>query len=122
MKDTEYKAEKKRVELYLSKWSYLFQDWYFHHTWEREYESGSGYSSVATTMAKWEYRRGYFTWYLPMLLDKSDSYVEGIVVHELAHILISATQNMRTKADTQMTEYATTCVADALMKVHSAKA
>lgn len=119
MTDREYAKQKANIKRYLKKWDDLVYSWTFYHDFQRHYENDSEFSKCASVASHWEYKKAYFTWYMPMFDGKDDDYVEDAVVHELSHVLISATQNFETPQDRQMTEYATTCVAEALRRLRA---
>lgn len=116
MTDKEYYKQKSRVQKSLNKWQAAGFAWFkITHTFKREAKDSNEMTAAADCTAYWEYKSAWVNWYLPNLVGKTDDELEGIVVHELSHILISSTQNYSTDQDRQMTEFAASMVADALI-------
>lgn len=66
----------------------------------------------------WCYQQATIKFYLPVLLDKSDSEIEKIVVHELVHILTSELLEFDAD-DTPHKEHGTVCVTKAFLWVRN---
>lgn len=116
MTDKEYNFEKARILKYLKKWHGAGFGWFtVDYTWHRHLKDGETITAMADTSTDWEYRRAYINWYLPMFQGVPDERCESTVVHELSHILVASTSNFSTDEDRQMTEYATSLVASALI-------
>lgn len=60
----------------------------FHYHAERWDEEAAGSSTGARACIMWEYIEADIHFYLPALLDQSDSELEYITVHEFCHALV----------------------------------
>jgi hypothetical protein len=116
MTDKEYKQEKARILKFIKKWRPAGFTWFkVHYDFIRELKDGNETSSAAECSCRWEYKEAFIKFYLPMFIDMPDDRVEAIVVHEHAHILVSPIQDFSTDETRQMTEFATSLVAEALV-------
>jgi Zn-dependent peptidase ImmA (M78 family) len=113
MNDKAAEAQKKRVDKYLKKWREAgFGWWKIDVTWSRgDHED----EAPATCYCQWEYRQAEITFYLPAIAKLTDEEVEGVVVHELSHLLVASVENYDDDNTRQKTEYAVSCVATALL-------
>lgn len=73
---------------------------------------------AADTSAKWQYRSAKITVYLPTVANHTDEDLEGIIVHELVHVLINPMESLMKDRDTNQCELAVENVALALMAAH----
>lgn len=122
MTDKEYKTQKKRVQKYIDKWfNAMGLKWFrVDLVWDRERDQDSP-NTAARTTTSWQYRHATVTWYMPTIVDNDDDFLEGIVVHEFVHILISPMAVVDKEADLPLQhEYATECLARAMQWVREA--
>lgn len=122
MTDKEYEAQKARVKKFIDKWyKAMGLDW-FHvdMAWERERREDRP-ATVAVTTTTWQYRNAYINWYMPAVVDNDDDFLENIVVHEFVHILVAPLMSVTDQEDLpNHHEYATECIARALVWVREA--
>jgi|ERR1044072_1486593 hypothetical protein len=122
MTDKQYSQQKKRVGSLIDKWKGPLGIGWYHVklVWSRAY-SEDNVRVMAVTETTWQYRQAVITWYLPTVLEETDEdFLESVVVHELCHILLAplaaAAGENDTKGDSMdVHEYATECVAQALI-------
>ena len=70
---------------------------------------------VGRAISSWQYRHATITWFMPAVVDNDDDYLEGIVVHEFTHVLISPLLLVNGEDDLPLQHvYATECVARAI--------
>lgn len=116
MTDKEYAFEKARIIKFLKKWRAVGFGWFqIDCTWHRESHDHEITTALADTSTHWQYRKAYMNWYLPMFVGLNDEEAEKTVVHELSHILIASTSDFSDDEHREMTEYATSLVASALI-------
>lgn len=122
MTDKEYREQKKRVQAYIDKWFKAMGLGWFQvtMTWQRERDSDNP-NTAARTISSWQYRNAEIIWFVPALVDNDDYFLEGIVVHEFTHILLSPLLLVDAKEDLPLQhEYATECVARAIQGAREA--
>lgn len=116
MNDKEYNIQKKRVQKLINKWRRpIGMGWWrieFAFTRERNADE---YNCVAMTESRWQYRYAAITFYLPAVADNDDDFLENIVVHEFSHVLISSMAQAIPEEHQMEHEYATECVAQAIL-------
>lgn len=123
MTDTEYEAEKARVERYCEKWRAAvgLGWWTVTYAWLREPDLTNirkdAYRAAAVTHTTWVYRQATIDWHLDVLQSQNDEELEHIVVHEFAHVLIDGLRQCVPKNahSEDLMEYITEGVARALM-------
>jgi hypothetical protein len=71
--------------------------------------------TAADTDAKWEYRQAKITFYLPSIANHDDEDLEGIIVHELVHVLLAPMESLRKDSETKQCELAVENTARALI-------
>lgn len=116
MTDKEYRKQKRRVQKYIDKWFKAMGLGWFQvtMTWQRERDADSP-NTAARTISSWQYRSAEIVWFVPALVDNDDDFLEGTVVHEFTHILLSPLLLVDAKEDLPLQhEYATECVARAI--------
>lgn len=116
MNDKEYAQQKKRVQRLIDKWfKPLGLEWFVvTMDWERERDRDNP-DTAAKTTTHWQYRQAWIKWFVPALVDNDDDFLEGIVVHEFTHILLSPLCLIDREEDLPLQhEYATECVARAI--------
>lgn len=123
MTDKEYSKQKKRVQGYIDKWfDTLGLGWFrVEMNWCRERKDESP-NVAADTTTQWQYRFSSINWYLPVIAENTDEAVEGIVVHEFAHILIAPIAQTASEELDQQHEYATESIARAFQWAREAGA
>lgn len=116
MTDKEYRDQVKRVKLYIDKWyKPLGLGWHqIDMNWSRVAKEENP-NAAAETMCLWQYRTGWITWYLPVIVGLNDDQLEGTVVHEFAHVLTWPLWENAGCGDNKENEYATEEVARALI-------
>lgn len=121
MTDEQYNKIKASVQKYLDKWLEPcgFTWWRITIEWVREYKDQESLSAAADTSVQWEYRQARVKFYMPMLEEMSEDRLEHLVVHELSHVLVASIHDFSDDNTRQMTEYATECVARALLYASS---
>ena len=126
MTDKEYAKQKKRIRQLIAKWHGTgFGWWRIDYEYDREVKESDNEvirNCVADCSTSWEYRTALITFYMPVVARQSDEELENQFVHEHAHILIGAIQDFSNENARQMTEYATECVARALVWAREAGA
>lgn len=120
MNDAEFEVQKARVQRYLDKWMPAgFGWWRIETVWERgNHESCDTQDTAAQCTEQWEYRDGRITFFLGKIKDLTEEYLEEAVVHELSHLLIGSIRDYSTPTERQLTEFAVTSVARALLWTH----
>lgn len=116
MNDEEFEKQKSRVQTYFDKWfKPLGMGWFeVDVDWLRSPDEDLP-NAAATTTFQWQYRQAGIKFFLPIIATLSDDKLEGVVVHEFAHILTSSmSQNAPEEYDQQM-EFGTETVARALI-------
>lgn len=117
MTDKEFEIQKKRVKKFVDKWfKTLGLGWYeIDFEWSREFDG----DTAGRTLSSWQYRSATITFFLPKLALQDDETIERTVVHEMAHVLLSALAQNQTEDDAglheQINEYATESVTNALI-------
>lgn len=120
MNDADAAIQKERVQRYLDKWMPAgFGWWKIKLEWDRgDHADCDTYERAAHINEQWEYRQAKICFHLSKLKDESDEGVERIVVHELSHLLVGSVRDYSTDAQRQMTEFAVSCVTNALLWTH----
>jgi hypothetical protein len=123
MTDKEYNELKRKLSKIVRVWSHkMGLGWYridIKYVNDFAYDKNTDTRDVAaTTKSDWQYRQALITFYMPKLAPSTDEELIETVVHELAHVLISPIEDFTDDSVSQMTEYTTTCVANALLWVH----
>lgn len=124
MTDKEYRKQKKRVQKYIDKWfTAMGMGWFqVTMTWNRERDADNP-NTAARTISNWQYRNAEIIWFVPTIPDQDDDFLEGIVVHEFTHVLLSPLLLVDNKEDLPLQhEYATECVARAIQWARKAGA
>lgn len=117
MTDKEYAKQKARVKKYIDKWfKTLGMGWFeIDFVWSREYDG----ETAGRTVSSWQYRSASITFMLPKIAEQDDETIERVVVHEMAHVLLSAlAQNQNEDQGglgDQINEYTTETVTNALI-------
>lgn len=122
MTDKEYREQKARIQKLIDKWFKAMGLGWFHvdMVWCRERNKDSPDTSAITTTS-WQYRNADIQWFLPVIADSDDDFLEGIVVHEFTHILLAPLLMVDKQDDLPLQhEYATECVARAIQWVREA--
>jgi hypothetical protein len=115
--DKDYREQKRRVKKYIDKWfRTLGLGWFsVDMEWSREKDN----DTAARTLSSWQYKNATITWFLPLLAQYDDDTVERTVVHEFCHVLLSGLaqnqQNTDESLSSQVNEYTTELVANALV-------
>lgn len=120
MNDEEFEKQKARVQRYIDKWMPAgFGWWRLDIQWERGSASGfEGYTENPNIIEHWQYRAATITFNLGATKDLTEERLEETVVHELSHLLVGSILDYSTEAQCQMTEFAVTSVARALLWTH----
>lgn len=120
MNDAEFEKQKARVQRYIDKWMPAgFGWWRIDFMWERSSASGfEGCTENANIIEHWQYRAATITFNLGATKDLTDERLEETVIHELSHLLLGSIRDYSTDAQRQMTEFAVTSVARALLWTH----
>lgn len=86
------------------------------------YRSDSSHPEVswcaAETEGRWQYRSAKITVYLPSLANHTDEEIEGVLVHEIVHVLIDPMESLMKTKDTSQCELAVENMALALIAAH----
>jgi hypothetical protein len=118
--DKEFKEQKLRLKKFLDKWQKPAGFGWF--TLEVQFDRERDEEAPGTfgkCWSRWQYRTGTIRFYLPIVKELSDSDLELNVLHELCHLLVSPLQDFSTPEKSEITEYTTTCVAEALYWAHT---
>lgn len=108
-----------RIERIFTHWTEVLELNWMHLVLYRSDTSNSDDADCAAdTSAKWQYRSAKITVYLPTVANHSDEDLEGIIVHELVHVLIHPMESLTKDKDTDQCELAVENVALALMASH----
>lgn len=120
MTDSEYKQQKLRVKRYLNKWQKPAGFGWFalNVEFDRERDHDEP-GTLGKCWSNWQYRQGTIKFYLPVVEEQRDDELELSVIHELCHLLISPLQNFESDEFRKITEYTTSCVAEALYWAHT---
>ena len=116
MNDKEYAKQKKRVQKYIDKWfKAMGLGWFeIDISWSRERDQREP-DVLARAHTTWQYRIAEVVFFLPVVAENKDDFLEGAVVHEFVHVLINPLMVVGSKEDLQpQHEYATECIARAL--------
>lgn len=76
--------------------------------------------TAAITDCKWAYRQAEIRWSLTVCASMGHDELEGVVVHELAHVLLGVLDDRLKAGSDDHCEYATENVARALLAVRDA--
>lgn len=116
MTDKQYRDQRKRVRKYFDKWfTTLGLGWYqVDVVWSRTVDEDDRDTAAKTTW-RWQYRTASITFYLPTIAELNDEKLEGVVVHEFAHILTGSMVQNSPDDNSQLMEYGTEIVARALI-------
>jgi hypothetical protein len=123
MTDAEYEVAKARVAGFCEKWygPCGLGWWVITYEWcrdTRDYTPGANAkAAAAVTHTNWVYRQATIDWNLDVLQTQNDTELEGIVIHEFAHVLIDCLMAHVPAKARDLMEYTTENVARAL---HSA--
>lgn len=121
MTDKQYAKQKQRILVYIDKWfKQIGLGWFkVNFVWDRSISDGR----AGSTVSSWQYKEATITWFLLVTNDMSDDDIERLVVHEFSHVLLSGlAQTQECDAglcagtlSSQVNEYTTTLVTDALI-------
>lgn len=75
---------------------------------------------AADTDAKWQYRHATVRAYLPAMANHTDDDIDGVMVHELAHILVNPMESAVPESKTNQCELAVENVSRAILDTHRA--
>lgn len=116
MTDKEYKEQKKRVKKYFDKWhDTLGLGWYQTDiNWSRTDDEDQKDTAAPTTW-RWQYRSASIAFFLPVLQTLNDDKLEGVIVHEFAHILTGSMVQNAPDDNDQLSEYGVETVARAII-------
>src|SRR4051812_12590110 len=116
MTDKEFATEKRRFKKVADKWkttlglgAHKLSIIYDRHTKEEARDVAVDCSN------SWQYRLISLTVYTPVTQENDEEELEHIVVHELAHSLIAPLAQNRDDDTDQLHEFATECVAQAIL-------
>ena len=90
--------------------------------WDRSYCSDNA-GVAAEVRSSWMYKTILIRFYLPRLTELSDDEIEGVIVHELPHVLIHPVDGDLKDDQPDFNgkvEYSTTCIAHALQWAYEA--
>jgi hypothetical protein len=127
--DAEYEAAKGRIKAAAERWlqpmGLLW--WQIDLVWSREnIPSQNDHTSTgacgASTRVWWPYLTAEVTFNLPALADRDDEFLDQVVVHEFAHILLDELARCGEDDRWQHVERVTTLVTKALVWVRQAGA
>lgn len=87
------------------------------------YRSDSAHEDgfAADCAAKWQYRHAIVRVYLPAIANHTDGDIEGIIVHELCHILLNPVDSVLPRKFSDQCELATENVARAFLALYRDK-
>ena len=93
MNDKEYRAESRRVNAMLKKWSPFFSldGWDIRVAIVRGHKgvSCAGESLAADVTCQWQYMNAHMNVYAESTVEISDYELEETIVHELVHIMVA---------------------------------
>lgn len=123
MNDKKYEQIKKKLKRLVSKWRHVMvlNSYRLDFVWDRSYCRQAGVA--AEVKCSWTYKTILITFYLPEIEQLTDDEIEGVVVHELSHVLlhpVAGDPNDDQPDFNQKVEYATTCVAQAVQWAYEA--
>lgn len=122
MNDADAEKQIARIKRYIDKWMPAGFGWwkidiqYDRSAGEQSHEDQR--SSAGQCSERWEYRMAQITFFLKTVETMDDEELEEVVVHELSHLLLGPVRDYSTEANRQMTEFAVTSVARALISTH----
>jgi len=85
----------------------------FHNKW---FDDDNSDTTVANTVARWEYREAVIHWYLPSAVRLARSDLEMVLVHEYVHVLLGPIRESIPGEHMDRLELATESVCRALLK------
>lgn len=90
MTDAEFEKQKSRVELVWRKWVEVLGLNHYHIevTYSRE-RSKDFEACLASSQSDWHYRQMFVFFYLPQVQSLADERLDNLVLHEIAHMLVS---------------------------------
>lgn len=97
------KSQYARVEKLIERLAPVWQermglgDFEIEHVFLDSYEGGVSADDFAITAcaeSRWNYKQAKIKWYLPSAVRHSDETLEGTLVHELCHVLLSPEQDL----------------------------
>ena len=112
MTDQDYEVAKKRFEKFAEKWHPLMQmGWYtIKYEYLRDFFDDD-VDTVAICKPSWIYRRARITVSMRKVHELSDAELEGVVVHEFAHIVLAPVTQDQTEEWHEQVEYVTETIA-----------
>jgi hypothetical protein len=118
MNDKKCRKHRSSLRRIATKWREILgmRSYRFDINYDRSYcTDGAG---IATEVkCSWQYKTILVTFYLPVMDGMADDEVEGVIVHELSHVLIHPVSgDLRDDQPdfNEKVEYATTCVGHAI--------
>lgn len=116
MTDKEYKEIVAKVNKYINKWQKPMGLRWFDIKFIFSRERMPDKDAVAAmTLGDWFYRQGSITFYLPAIMDLTDSELENCVVHELCHILVLPLWDLVDENTRTQGEFAVSIMTDAFL-------
>lgn len=86
----EHRAAKARLVAAIQVWKHLVPPgWDVRHLYIESKVDTESPEVLAETEAHWQYHQACIRWSLPNVAGVDDKYLEGTVVHELVHVLVS---------------------------------
>src|SRR3954468_1821537 len=89
MDDKTYRKYKTSLTRTVTKWRDIMglNSYRFDFRWDRSYCSDNA-GVAAEVKCSWQYKTILITFYMPQLQELSDDEIEGVIVHELSHVLV----------------------------------
>lgn len=119
----EHRAAKRRIKEAIATWKHLNPPgWDIHHIFI-EGEMNTDDDALAETKADWQYHQATIRWSLRAASSQETKYLEGTVVHELVHVLMSGMEQLLRSDDEEkahvnaICEHTVETVARAILRV-----
>lgn len=121
----EHREAKRRLVETIHVWKHLVPPgWDVKHLFIESKVDTESPETLAETDAAWQYHQATIRWSLPNVAGVDDKYLDGTVVHELVHVLLSPMESLlrtdegeHSGAVNGTCEYAVEAVARAILRV-----
>ena len=114
MTTKEFNEQRRRIRRLCDKWMpRLGMSWHRLELNYSEERDGGNPDSAAHSRSAWEYKDASITWFCPVTATIDDKFLERIVVHEMAHVLVAPMRSHDVPMENE--ELVCTTLADAFM-------
>lgn len=117
----QFREARNRIQASVTKWDCLIPGWcdVDHVFIEGLHDEDP--DTLAETFANWKYHNAKVKWYLPVACAMTDDYLEGTVVHELVHVLLSPVEQRIPSKYEEQSEFAVESIAKAILRTRKVK-